>query len=77
MGFADGITKVCGSEYLGLLELYVYEALYRSKKGLDSRNLEVAVDKTIAILVTQLRGFKLTNIHIMYSSCGNSSTYSC
>lgn len=58
------VEFVCSNEDLDILEIRVNEGLYRLKKFLDSTNLEVAVEKTIAVMVTQSWSFTVPNIYV-------------
>ena len=59
VGFADDSLVVCAFENAGILELRINESLWRVKRWLDTRGLEMALEKTEALLVTDKRSYNL------------------
>ena len=62
IGFADDALVVCATEDVGILELMINESLRRAKRWLDSRGLQMAPEKTEALLVTDMRSFQYPRI---------------
>ena len=54
IGFADDALVVCAADDVGILELRINASLWRAKRWLDSRDLEMAPEKTEALLVTDM-----------------------
>ena len=64
VGFADDALVVCAADDdVRILELRINETiLWRVKRSLDSRSLEMALGKTEALLVTDRRAFNSPQI---------------
>ena len=55
--FADDALVVCAADDVRILELRINESLWRAKRWLGGRGLEMAPEKTEALLVTDRRSF--------------------
>ena len=65
IGFADDALVVCAADDVRILELRINESLWRAKRWLDSRCLNMDPEKTEALLVRKLiRTMKKLNIAI-------------
>lgn len=64
IGYADDTLIVCHSDSVPLLEMKVNETLFRVKRWLDRKHLEMALEKTEAVLVTDKRAFKYPCIYL-------------
>ena len=64
IGYADDIVIICVADTIDLLEINTNESLYRTKHWLTKHGLEVATEKTKAILVTRRRSYRKPKIEI-------------
>ena len=62
IGFADDVLNVCAADDVRILELRINESLWRAKRWLDSRSIEMDPEKTAPLLVTERRSFKYPKI---------------
>ena len=62
VGFADDALVVCVADDARILELRINESLWRVKRWLDTRGLEMALEKTEALLITDRRSYNLPQI---------------
>ena len=61
-GFTDNVLVVCAAEDVGNQGLRINQSLWRVNRWLDSRSLEMSLEKTEALLLTDQRSFKYLNI---------------
>ena len=62
IGFADDPLVVLAANDVRILELRINESLWRIKRLLDSRSLEIGSEKTEALLATDRRSFRYPKI---------------
>ena len=62
IGYADDTMVISHGINTELLETRLNEALYRVKKWMDKKQLQIAVEKTEAVLITDRRSFAFPNI---------------
>ena len=61
-GERKGFCAISIPEDVGILELRIHESLWRAKRWLDNRGLEMAMEKTETLLLTERRSFKYMKI---------------
>ena len=64
IGYADDTLIISHSDNIKVLELRVNEALFRVKRWLDRRRLQMAAQKTEAVLITDRRAFHFPDIRL-------------
>lgn len=64
IGFADDTIIACCGTNVDIIEIRANEALLRVKRWLDSRQLQMAIEKTDAVLITDRRPGRLPRIVI-------------
>ena len=57
VGFADDLLVVCAADGVRIPELRINESLWWVNRWLDARGLEMTLEKTEALLVTEKRSF--------------------
>ena len=62
IGSTDHALVVCAADDVGILELRINDTLWRTKRWLDSRCLQIAPEKTEALLTTDRRSFQYPKI---------------
>jgi hypothetical protein len=64
IGFADDVIIVIIGDNIAALQIRMDESLRRLKRWLDSRGLDIAAQKTEAVLVTRRRAFQWPKLEI-------------
>ena len=62
VGFVDDALVMCAADDARILELRINASFWRVKRWLDTRGLEMALEKTEALLVTDRRSYNLPQI---------------
>ena len=62
ISFVDNALIVCAADDVGILELRINKSLRRAKRWLDSRSLEMTLEKTETLLVRDRRSFRYPKI---------------